>query len=46
MGIVPVVEVDQLRPETWIYNFGQNIVGRTKLKVADTSGMVFNIRFA
>jgi len=45
MGTVPVVEFDQLRPETWIYNFGHNIVGRTKLKVIDTPGTVLTFRF-
>lgn len=46
MGNVPVKTVDELRPGTWIFDFGQNLVGWAKLRVNASPGTVITIRFA
>ncbi len=46
LGIVPVQTVDELRPGTWIFDFGQNLVGWAKLRVNAHPGTVVTLRFA
>lgn len=46
LGTVSTKQIDELRPNTWICDFGQNLVGWEKLKVNATPGTVITIRFA
>ncbi|WP_139959691.1 alpha-L-rhamnosidase [Flavicella sediminum] len=43
---VQVKEVKQLHPNTWIFDFGQNLVGWAKLKVNASKGTEITMRFA
>jgi len=46
LGTVSIKQLDELRPNTWICDFGQNLVGWEKLKVNATPGTMITIRFA
>lgn len=46
LGNVSAKKVFELRPETWVIDFGQNMVGWTKLKVEASPGTIVTIRFA
>jgi len=46
LGTISVKKVDELVTGSWIFDFGQNMVGWEKLKVNATSGTVITIRFA
>ena len=43
---VSVKKIAELRPGTWVFDFGQNMVGWEKLKVQATKGTNIKIRFA
>lgn len=43
---VEVKKITQLKPDTWILDFGQNLVGWAKLKVNATAGTEITIRFS
>tara|TARA_R110002050_G_scaffold141496_2_gene266691 strand:+ start:37445 stop:40279 length:2835 start_codon:yes stop_codon:yes gene_type:complete len=45
-GNVPTQTVDELSPGTWIFDFGQNLVGWAKLRVNASPGTEITIRFA
>lgn len=45
-GKVSVKDIDQLRPGTWIFDFGQNLVGWARLKADALPGTEISIRFA
>ena len=45
LATVNVKKISELRPNTWIFDFGQNMVGWAKLKVNATPGTVINMRF-
>jgi alpha-L-rhamnosidase len=45
-GTVAAKKVDELRPGTWIFDFGQNLVGWARLRVQASPGTVLTIRFA
>ena len=46
LGNVSVKKVDELRTGTWIFDFGQNLVGWARLRVSASPGTVLTIRFA
>ncbi|SFB95817.1 alpha-L-rhamnosidase [Algibacter lectus] len=43
---VTVKEIKQLHPNTWIFDFGQNLVGWAKMKIDATPNSKITIRFA
>ncbi len=46
METIPAVSVDSIKPGTWVFDFGQNLVGWAKLKVKASPGTKITIRFA
>lgn len=46
LGVEPVRSLRELKPGTWIYDFGVNLVGWAKLKVQADPGTKLTIRFA
>lgn len=46
MGTISVKKIDKIASGSWVFDFGQNMVGWEKLKVNATPGTVITIRFA
>lgn len=46
MGILPPVSMAEVRPGTWVYDFGQNLAGWCRLRVRGTAGTSIRLQFA